>query len=161
MRFIEKISYWVDLILRTLIAAFLAMMTVVLVVQIVQRSIFQSGLIWADELARFLMIAIVFIGAAVAIRDKSHITVSLFEDWKPSVKKWFAPLQWIAILIYAVILVKVGFDTLEIVGPQRSPNMGMSMGLAYAVIPVSAAIMIWHLITRIGKREPEKGGDHR
>ena len=49
MRFIEKISYWVDLILRTLIAAFLAMMTVVLVVQIVQRSIFQSGLIWADE----------------------------------------------------------------------------------------------------------------
>lgn len=159
MRLIEKISYWIDLVLKVLVALFLGIMTIVLAVQIVQRSIFQGGLVWADELARFLMIGIVFIGAAIAIRDKSHITVSIFEDWKPKLRKWFGPIQWIAITVYAVILVKVGFDTLSIVGPQRSPNMEISMGLAYSVIPISGLLMILHLISRIGKdNEGEKGG---
>jgi len=150
---IGKISYWLDRVIRTLISLFLAGMTIVLVIQVIQRSIFQDGIVWADELARFLMIAMVFFGAAVAIRDKTHITVSIFEDWKPEIRKWLAPIQWTVILIYAGILLKVGIDTLDIVGPQRSPNMGISMGLAYSVIPISTAFMILHLLFRMNKRK--------
>src|SRR5699024_6280024 len=116
VKIIGRISYWIDRVIRILITIFLAFMTIVLVVQVIQRSIFQGGIVWADELARFLMIAMVFFGAAVAIRDKSHIKVSIFEDWKPEMKKWLAPIQWGASLIYAIILLIVGIDILDIVG---------------------------------------------
>lgn len=160
MNIIEKISYWVDQIVRIFITIFLIAMTFILAIQIIDRAIFQGGIVWADELARFLMIAMVFFGASVAIRDKSHITVSIFEDWKPSLRKWLAPIQWLAILVYSIILLKVGIDILEIVVPQRSPNMEISMGIVYAVFPISAAIMIIHLIFRISKRnQADEGGD--
>lgn len=151
---IDKISYWIDAASKALIVAFLTIMTVVLAIQIVLRYFFQMGIIWSDELARFAMIALVYIGAASATRDNSHITVSIFEDQKPSLRKWFAPIQWIVMFVYSVCLIKFGFDTLKVVGAQSSANMGISMGWIYAVIPLSAAIMIVHLIARIGKRSP-------
>jgi TRAP-type C4-dicarboxylate transport system permease small subunit len=151
---IDKISYWLDVASKALIVSFLTIMTVVLAIQIVLRYFFHMGIIWSDELARFAMIALVYIGAASATRDNSHITVSIFEDHKPSLRKWFAPIQWIVMFVYSICLIKFGFDTLKVVGAQSSANMGISMGWIYAVIPLSAAIMIVHLIARIGKRPP-------
>lgn len=152
MEIFDKISYWVDLVFRTFITIFLIIMTTILAIQIGARSIFQMGIIWTDELARFLMVAMVYLGAAVATRDRSHITVSIFEDFYPSLRKWLAPVQWIVMLSYAVLLIKFGLDTIEVVGAQKSPNMRISMGLVYAVLPLSAAVMVIHLIGRIGKR---------
>jgi len=151
MRIIEKISYWLDYITRLFIATFLGVMTIALTVQIIARSVFQGGFVWTDELSRFLMIALIFFGAASATRDNTHITVSVLEDWKPALRKWLAPIQWLAMLLYAVILVIVGLNTLQIVGPQQSVNMQISMGIVYSVFPVSAFIMIVHLIARIKK----------
>lgn len=149
---IDKISYWIDTASKALIVSFLAIMTAVLAIQIVLRYFFQMGIIWSDELARFAMIALVYIGAASATRDNSHITVSIFEDHKPSLRKWLAPIQWVVMFVYSICLFKFGFDTLKVVGAQSSANMGISMGWIYAVIPISAIIMIVHLIARIGKR---------
>ncbi|WP_181351206.1 TRAP transporter small permease [Thalassobacillus sp. CUG 92003] len=152
MKLLDKISYWLDWIVRKFITIFLIVMTTILALQIIERSVFNGGYVWTDELSRFLMIALVFFGAAVAMRDNSHITVSVLEELKPSLSRWLAPAKWVVMLAYSVILVKYGIDTLDIVGPQQSPNMGLSMGVVYAILPVSGAIMIVHLIARIGKK---------
>ncbi|MFB4162411.1 TRAP transporter small permease [Alteribacillus sp. JSM 102045] len=156
MIILDGISYWIDKIVRILITSFLVVMTIILAVQIVARSMFQGGFVWTDELARYLMIFIVFLGAAVATRDRSHITVSIFEDWKPSLKRWLAPIQWMVMLVYAGFIVKFGLDTLDIVRHQLSVNMGISMGFVYMVLPISAIVIIIHLLARIGKKTPEK-----
>ena len=155
MKIIEKVSYWLDYVTRLFIVTFLGVMTIALTAQIIARSVFQGGFVWTDELSRFLMVALIFLGAASATRDNTHITVSVLEDLKPSVRKWLAPIQWLAMLLYAVILVIVGIETLRIVGPQQSVNMQMSMGIVYSVFPVSAFIMIVHLLTKI-KKETRK-----
>jgi len=151
-KMLDKISYWIDSASRTLIVVFLIIMTVVLAIQVVLRYFFQMGIIWSDELARFLMIALVYIGAASAIRDNSHITVSVFEDRNPALRKWLAPIQWVIVFLYSLCLIKFGFDTLKVVGAQSSANMGISMGWIYAVLPISAIITIIHQLARIGKR---------
>ncbi|MFZ4451196.1 TRAP transporter small permease [Salibacterium aidingense] len=156
MKVLDTIGYWVDLIVRIVMTIFLFIMTLVLAIQIGIRSVFQEGIIWTDELARYLMISMVFLGAAAAVRDKSHITVSIFEDWYPSLKKWLAPVQWTAILIYAVLLIAIGQNTLEVVAEQRSPNMGISMGVVYAVLPLSAVIMVIQLLGRLRKKDRNK-----
>lgn len=149
---LRKISYWLDSASRVFIVFFLLFMTVVLATQVILRYFFQMGIIWSDELARFLMIALVYIGAASAVRDNSHIKVSVFEDQIPALRKWFAPVQWIMIFIYSVFLIKFGIDTLKVVGAQSSANMGISMAWIYVVIPLSGALTIIHLLGRIGKK---------
>ncbi|MGE7544399.1 TRAP transporter small permease [Sporosarcina newyorkensis] len=149
---IRKLSYWLDVTSRVFIVFFLILMTLVLATQVVLRYFFHMGIIWSDELARFLMIALVYIGAASAIRDNSHIKVSVFEDEFPGLRKWFAPIQWVMIFIYSVFLIKFGFDTLKVVGTQNSSNMEISMAWIYVVIPLSGILTIVHLLARVGKK---------
>ncbi|SDH16359.1 C4-dicarboxylate transporter, DctQ subunit [Alteribacillus persepolensis] len=156
MKVIHGISEWIDRFVRAIITTFLIVMTGILAAQIIARSVFQGGFVWTDEMARFLMIAFVFLGASAAIKDRSHITVSILEDWKPSLKKWLAPIQWVVMMAYAVFIVIVGFETLSIVRHQLSVNMGISMGYVYIVLPIAALIMIIHLVARIGKKEKEE-----
>ncbi|MEK3936600.1 TRAP transporter small permease [Sporosarcina sp. FSL W7-1349] len=150
---LERVSYWIDSASRVFLIIFLVSMTAVLATQVVLRYFFQLGIIWSDELARFLMIALVYIGASSAVRDNSHITVSVFEDKFPTLRKWFAPIQWIMIFIYSLFLIKFGWDTLKVVEAQSSANMGISMAWIYAVIPLSGLLTIIHLVGRLGKKK--------
>ncbi|BAQ08866.1 C4-dicarboxylate transport system [Bacillus sp. OxB-1] len=150
---LERVSYWIDSASRVFLIIFLVSMTAVLATQVVLRYFFQLGIIWSDELARFLMIALVYIGASSAVRDNSHITVSVFEDKFPTLRKWFAPIQWIMIFIYSLFLIKFGWDALKVVEAQSSANMGISMAWIYAVIPLSGLLTIIHLVGRLGKKK--------
>lgn len=158
MQIVDKISYWIDAVSRSFLTIFLSVMTIALFGQIIARYFFQTGVIWTDELSRFLMVSMVFLGAAVATRDKSHITVSIFEDMWPSSKKWLAPIQSIVVLIYAIIVIKFGLDTLEVVKTQSSPNMRISMGIVYSIIPISAIIMSVHLAAQLTNRKKSEEG---
>ncbi|WP_102349696.1 TRAP transporter small permease [Bacillus sp. Marseille-P3661] len=158
MSLFKKISNGIDAFVRGTITIFLAIMTVVLTIQIVARFVFQSGTIWSDELSRYLMVWMVFLGAAVLTKNGGHITVSIIEDYFPSTTKWLAPIQKIVSFIYAIILTKYGFDTLQIVGQQISPNMGISMGIVYSIIPIFSIIMIIHILFDFkGKINREEG----
>jgi len=44
-------------------------------IQVVMRYVFRSPLSWSDELAVYCMIALVYFGAAYAVRERAHIRV--------------------------------------------------------------------------------------
>lgn len=148
----DKVSYWIDLVTKTFITSFLMIMTIVLTIHIALRYFFQGGILWSDELSRFAMVGIVYLGAASATRDNTHITVSIFEDRWPGLRKWFAPIQWVVMIAYSISLIIFGFQALKVVGTQSSANIGISMGWIYSIIPVSAVIIIIHLLAKIGTR---------
>lgn len=156
---VHKISDWLDTITKIAMTLSILLMTIVLAVQIFLRYFLQSGIIWSDELARFLMVALVYLGAASAIRDDSHITVSVFEDWIPSLKKWLGPIQKTVMVIYSVFIIKIGIDTLKVVVNQNSANLGVSMAWAYMIIPLSGILIIIHIMSKIFKRKTVKGDE--
>jgi TRAP-type transport system small permease protein len=133
------------------------MMTIVLFIQVLGRYITQSGLPWTEELAKYGMIWMVFIGAAVATKDASHIKVSLLEEKFPSFSKWLTPIQNLISLIFLAIIVKYGWDALSILSAQKSPNLLLPMSIFYFAIPLSSAIMIVHLLVllkgKTGRKE--------
>jgi TRAP-type C4-dicarboxylate transport system permease small subunit len=45
--------------------------------QIVLRNVFSSGLFWADELVRLLVLWLAVVGALAATRDRRHIAIDL------------------------------------------------------------------------------------
>jgi TRAP-type transport system small permease protein len=149
MRILITISNWIDRICRILITILLTMMTIVLFIQVLGRYITQSGLPWTEELSKYGMIWMVFIGAAVATKDASHIKVSLLEEKFPSFSKWLIPIQNLISLIFLAIIVKYGWDALSILSAQKSPNLLLPMSIFYFAIPLASAIMIVHLLVQL------------
>ena len=72
---IEKEVCWV---------AFLVML-ILLVVQVACRYVLKMPLAWSEELARFVYVSVSFLGASIAIRESSHITINLL----PSILRKF------------------------------------------------------------------------
>lgn len=53
----------------------LAVMTAVMFAGVVWRYVFNSSLVWSEELTRYLFIWFVFLSASYAVTTKSHIRV--------------------------------------------------------------------------------------
>lgn len=51
--------------------------------QFVSRFVFSAPLGWTEEIARYQLIGLGFIGACMGIRKNSHIFVALFHRWMP------------------------------------------------------------------------------
>ena len=157
MKILDKISYGIDVICSYLIYYLLLIITSVVFIQVVARFVFNTGTFWTDELARFSMVWLVFIGAAVATREKSLINVDVVESLLPKFAKPLRIFQSIVFLIFCALLVKMGWETMWLVAAQRSPNMGVPMSVIYAAIPVTMAIMIFHLIVQLFYKKDQGG----
>jgi TRAP-type C4-dicarboxylate transport system permease small subunit len=155
MRLLNKLSYGLDRLSRWIITFLLVTVTAVLFTQVFARFVLSTGTFWSDELARFATVWLVFLGASIAVREKSLITVDAMESMFPKLKRVLHYFQVIVTMIYCFLILKVGWGTLSLVMFQRSPNMGVPMSVLYAVIPVSATVMIIHLIVQLVHKKDE------
>jgi TRAP-type C4-dicarboxylate transport system permease small subunit len=85
----ERIDAVIDRIEQTLVSILLSVMILVAFFQIVLRNLFSTGLTWGDPLVRNLVLWVGFIGAAIATRERKHISIDVVSQWVPSRRKIF------------------------------------------------------------------------
>ena len=54
-----------------------AIMLALLLIQVICRYVFSMPLAWAEEMVRYTYIAVSFVGAIVAVRERSHIGIDI------------------------------------------------------------------------------------
>lgn len=128
-------------------STFLVIMVVVVFLQIVSRIIIQSSFPWTEELSRFLMIWLTFLGAAFSFQYGAHIGITLITNKIP--KKLQAILQiivaFLCTILFAVLMVK-GYELVMKSTTQVSPALGIPMNYVYMVIPLSGLLMTLNVI---------------
>ncbi len=67
-----------------LLEVFLGVMVVMVLLQILMRNLFQSGIMGADDLVRHLVLWIAFLGAGIATRSRAHVKIDAFAKLIPS-----------------------------------------------------------------------------
>ncbi|WP_042349413.1 TRAP transporter small permease [Bacillus massiliigorillae] len=130
-----------------LTSTFLVLMVILVFIQIVSRIIFQSSFSWTEEVSRYLMIWLTFIGAAFSFQHGAHVGVELLTSKLPA--KVSAILQvFVAILcmiLFYVMIVK-GLELVDHSSLQHSPALRLPMSFVYLIIPISGVLMALNMI---------------
>ncbi|WP_394893144.1 TRAP transporter small permease [Mesorhizobium sp. AaZ16] len=151
----------VALACRTAAILFLALMSVLVVAQVIGRNIFDLGMPWADELARMSGIALVFLCVPLLALRGQHVAVDMMPMLLP-------PRARRAFLFAAEVMV-LAFCALTLYGLQAfllragkfaTPSMGISNWFVYtpAVIGFAllAAATLLRLATLLRGEEPPR-----
>ena len=136
--------------------------------EVILRYLFKHSLIFTEELARYLMVWIVFLGSALAIRDGSHIHISfLTKRFSLQTQKW---LRLSANILTVFFLFFVTFEGLKIL-PQQLYQMCITINISlfyfYLAIPVGSILMIIYIVPSLKEifqnkkytTSEEKGGN--
>ncbi len=132
--------------LRTALQWIAALMLLAIVLIVLSNVFFRYflhiGLGWTEEAARFLLIAMTFVAAAVAVKDWGHFRLLLITKWLSEKQQRF--VQAFAVLVVtamSLILIRYGIAIANISWFQTSPTMEWSMGYLYLIVPCSGAVM--------------------
>lgn len=136
-----------------LIAVLFGATLVVITAQIVWRYVFNDSLTWTEELARYLFVWITFVGAALAIRDGTHIRVALVIDRLPArVRRWLDVAQLVLVVFFLCLLVGLGFQWVWVNTDAVTPALGLPLAyVCYAALPLASLWGIFHACRRFAR----------
>lgn len=131
-----------------LLAALLGVIAVVVFLQVFVRFVLTTAGIdvrasWTEELARYLLCWMVFLGGAYACRKAQLMALDFAVSRLPGVLGQAARYASLLLcLAFFLLLMQVGWAFVEFGRSEASPVMRLRMDWIYAAIPVGAALMV-------------------
>lgn len=120
-------------------------MSIIVAVQVFFRYVLNHSLFWSEELARYLLVWLTFLGASVAYRRSIHPGIDIVYAHMP------AALQRIsAILIHLIsmvmfgVMIFFGIKFSYFVRLQISPALYLPKWIVFSIIPLSGLVLMVH-----------------
>ncbi|ASF40717.1 MULTISPECIES: TRAP transporter small permease [Halobacillus] len=137
---------------KGILVATLALMVVLIFGQVVGRYIFQSAPSWTEEIARYLHIFQVWVGASYAVKMREHIRVdafvTLFHGVVRKILESASVILWFLLVLFlAVYGTNLVLDTLSY--GQQSPAMQIPMWIPMAAVPIGSIGMTIRLAIQL------------
>ena len=107
---------------------------------------------WTEELARYTLIWMVFLGAAIGVRHARMIALEFGIRKLPA--RAGIPIRYAVMLLciaFFGLLVWVGLDFLDLGRTERSPVLGIRKDYVYWAMPVGMALMIVNSLALIAE----------
>ncbi|WP_162409603.1 TRAP transporter small permease [Acuticoccus sediminis] len=142
MRALAGLDRGVGFVLRAIPVACLVALFVILLGNVVSRTFQIWTTAWFDEIVEALFAIMVFVGAAALWRENEHFRVDWLEGiLGPRSGSW---LRIVTVLLSMVFLAVMAWKGYDLASRSRAvtPILGVPTGYIYAVIPISAALML-------------------
>jgi TRAP-type C4-dicarboxylate transport system permease small subunit len=152
-----RIARLIDLYCRALKAAIalcLAVMVVLVFGNVVLRYVFNSGIATSEELSRWLLVWLTFLGAIVALREHAHLGVDTLIRALPPRARLLCFIASYLLMLYADGLLTLGsWKQAVLTFADSAPASGLSVGLFFyssgLVFGVSAAVILLYDAVRV------------
>ncbi|MDR1979527.1 MAG: TRAP transporter small permease [Synergistaceae bacterium] len=133
--------------------------------QVVMRYVFLNSFFWSEELARYVFLWQIWLGASYAAKEGKHLRIEIVKGFLRgrgriafelgSTAVWFGFCVFLA--YQGTMLTKMLFTRMQV-----SPAMRIPMGYAYASVPAGAALMALRLVQRMRRTVEEyRVGEYR
>ncbi len=116
--------------------------------QFVTRYVMNDSASWTEEIARYLLIAVVFVGATIGVAKNSQIQVDFFYRHMPAaVGLWLSrAVDLLRIAFFAAAVVLTGQMMLKLGSNTRMTIIDAPMNLVYGIVLLGFAAMTFRSI---------------
>jgi len=144
---VDALSRGANRLAEWVMGVMLAAMTLLVGVQIAGRFVFSYSIFWSDELARFLLIWISFLGISIGARRAAHPGVDSLVRALPV--RWARAASRLVVLlslVFFAIMVAYGGALVWRTWPQHSTSLGIRMSFPYLAVPIAGLLMTLHTL---------------
>jgi len=122
-------------------------MAALVAVQVFFRYVLNHSLFWSEELARFLLVWLTFLGASVAYHRRAHPGIDTFSLLLPACLKKTAIIcvHLVSIGLFSVMIV-YGCQFAYFVRLQISPAMYLPKWIIFSSVPLSGGVLMLHAL---------------
>ena len=126
--------------------AVLALMAIIMFANVMLRYLTDESIVWSEEVARYLMIWLTFLGIGPVFRVGGHIAVdSLQAVLPPRAALVLRAGIFLLIVGFSIVLVHLGLILVERTWVQTTAVTEVPFGLVAAAVPVGFFFALWHL----------------
>ncbi len=140
-----KCPGWRSLDWLLVVAGFWALAGIVFT-QVVARYVFGNSIGWSEEIARALLVAITFLGCAIAMRRNTHIAIEVVFS--------YLPVPMARVFVSVIDLLKIGLSgaltymgyVLTVTTRQKLTSVDVSKAWLYGPVTAFLALMTCYAI---------------
>jgi TRAP-type C4-dicarboxylate transport system permease small subunit len=139
-----------NLFLNFVMGTSLIIVAVVTFAQVVSRSLLEFSIPWSTDVIRMAFVYLIFSGAAVAVRERAHISVDLLDAILPTrLALLFDAVVKVLVAGLLAFLSWLGLVFVLGAGTQRMPYLDVPISYLYFASPLFAAIMLLYQIGQL------------
>lgn len=140
-------------VLQVLATVSLSLTVIITFLQVLFRYVFKSPISWSQEVLMISFVYSILFGAALAVKNKEHLTVDLFDNLSSIKEKILVVIEFIIsgtviliLLYFGWELVRANLESGQIVG-----ILPLKKAYVYLAIPLSALFMLYFHIRKVIK----------
>lgn len=125
--------------------------------QVIARYVLQNSLSWSEEIARYLLVWVVFLSAGYVLGQGSHIFLDvIFNVFPRPLQRIFRKISCLFLLGFSYVITNYGWDLVQVGTRQKSSAVGLPMWLVYFAIPVGGILLILYCLFELVADEEAK-----
>lgn len=125
----------------------LVTMTLIIAVNVFMRYVLNSGLTWAEEIAKLLVVWFTFISMAVGVKQGLHIRIQILPKNLPSwLCKAVDTMKDLLVLALGSVMLVYGIKLIGFTNRSIMPATGLPSSLLYFILPFSGALVMMEAI---------------
>jgi len=150
---LQKVDNMLGKVLQVLATVSLSLTVIITFLQVLFRYVFKSPISWSQEVLMISFVYSILFGAALAVKNKEHLTVDLFDNLSSIKEKILVVIEFIVTGTVILILLYFGWELVR-----ANLNSGQIVGIlplkkayVYLAIPLSALFMLYFHIRKVIK----------
>ena len=115
--------------------------------QFITRYVFNDSAAWTEEIARYLLIATVFVGAVIGVAKNNHIQVDFFYRFMPpGLSRSMSLLTDVLRLAFLATASYLTWLLMQKMGNYQMTIVNLPMNIVYGVVLLAFVLMTWRSV---------------
>jgi TRAP-type C4-dicarboxylate transport system permease small subunit len=145
--FISTLSDMTNRFITFFVISLLFLLSLLLGVAVFYRYILNDSIYWSNEVARYLLAYIVFLGSTIAHKNGVHIRVDTIFSYISQKKRWMIELFITLSFIFFWTVVLFGsIKLMPLFLMQTTATLQMPFAYVFVVVPLASIIWIVYLV---------------
>jgi TRAP-type transport system small permease protein len=136
---------------EAVMAVALILMTAVLLLQVFARYVARVSIPWTEEVARYLLVLMTFTGAALALRDRQHIAITILLDRLPHAVRTCLELAFdVLIMLFLCAVFRGTVNMVQLTWETPAGTIPwITTGRLYLILACTLLLMLGYLLAQV------------